>query len=358
VPRIINADVPLAPDGVLIFALDAGSQPPAPETIAVVDARGDVIEGAIETPADGDRVITTVNPDLWIWRPAAPLPPAARYTATLRNTFTSESATFAFETSSEGATAIDLEALFTLALHGVPIDFIPPTECCERDDGVMPSCFSPDLLLMPQLRVGIDATDPSPAVRQLLFAARGDVEHAWNTTFSFGDRTRIIPGITFYDRLTEYCAELEVFDARTRTLTQLPPRCAPHQGSLFEETVPKTQAELSSMLAANFCNRPPAGFEAAWCEANAGTCFLRDAPGCQHFEALCPDRPREPEPVEPVTGGSGLLAKPEPDGGADEGSSAGCSALRQAPSHSVFAAWLLVLLALRRRDRRDRRLRP
>lgn len=347
-PRLLNGDVPLLPDGVLIFAYDVTAGMFAQETIVVTDGFESVVPGMIEGPfVDTGPIITT--PSTMFWRPAQPFTAGKRYKVDTVDIASGERRAFVIEIATEPIERAIDPAWLTLELGAHVADNGAHTACCENDD--KPSrCFAPSLMLAPELKINVDASSSSPYLRQLLFQTFS----AEMMTATFWVHRAFEAAALPLDRQRdEYCLQVSAYDAAARSLVMLPELCIENQPELFEDTVPKEPENIAAALSASGCERPPEGFEEAWCESNKTTCFRVGWHGCQHFDELCPDYPRETN--EP---GSDTGIVDEHDAGADggfgPGGSSGCACAIAAPRAPrvrwmLGAAGMLLMLARVRR---------
>jgi hypothetical protein len=326
---LVNADVPVMPSGVLVFEHDAGSRPIGADAVEIFDDSGDPVMGEFEP-----ELVPRSWPGLWFWRPAKPFTPNARYSGIARNGSTGETRELVFVTAATDAAAQIDPDQFRLALTTHLVDGAI-TQCCQRDDEVPPNCFSPVLVNAPKLTVTLDPADPDPMLRQLLFTVSsgdpdGSVDH-----FAFVDRRGTAPAVLYRERRAEYCAEVSVLNLVTLEQRELPKPCIADRPELFETTVVKESPELAGALIALGCQRPPQGFEPAWCEVNMGHCYRRASLQCEYFEAICPDYPRELAAEAGVPPDAGDRTIPA--------SSSGCGVARFA---TLSAPWWLELALL------------
>jgi hypothetical protein len=340
-PRLMNGDVPVLPDGVLIFEYDVGSSSFGPETIVVTDGFEQTVPGMPEGPfVETGPIVTT--PFTMFWRPSQPFTAGKRYKVDTLDIPSGQARAFVIEIASEPTERTIDPAWITLELGAQFGDHGEHTACCENDD--MPSrCFAPSLVLTPEVKVNVDVNSSSSYLRQLLF-------QSFSTEMMIGSvwyhRESEVPALPFDRQRNQYCLQISAYDAAAQTLVALPERCIENQPELFEDTVPKDPQNIAAALSASGCHRPPEGFEEAWCESNKNTCSRVGWHGCQHFDELCPDYPRETR--EP---GSDTGVIDEQDGGADAGAksssgSTGCS--RNAITPRTSPRWLLAGL---RRER-------
>jgi MYXO-CTERM domain-containing protein len=346
-PRLLNGDVPLLPDGVLIFEYDVSSSFFGEETIVVTDGSESVVPGSTEGPFVETGPIATDPPTIF-WRAAQPFTPGKRYKVDTLDLPSGEARAFVIEIAADPIDrTIDPEWL-TLELGAQAGDHGTHTACCENDD--MPSrCFAPHLVLIPEVKVVVDTSSSSPYLRQLLFQT---VSIDMMLSTSWAAHGYDLAPVRFDRQSDRYCVQIHVYDAITKSLGMLPEHCIDNQPELFEDTLPKDPENIAAALASSGCHRPPEGFEEAWCESNRNTCFNVGWAGCQHFDELCPDYPRAPS--EP---GSDTGVIDAQDAGADAGTksssgSSGCScnvvAQRTSPPWPLSLPALLLLARLRR----------
>lgn len=339
-PRLINADVPVLPDGVLIFEYDVSTSFFGEETVVVTDGFENVVPGSTEGPFVETGPIATDPPTVF-WRPAQPFTPGKRYKVDTLDLPSGQARAFVIEIAAEPVERTIDPAWLTLELHAQAGDHGAHTACCENDD--IPSrCFAPELVPIPEVKVVVDASSSSSYLRQLLFQVLSIDMMISSVWAEHGAELAAVP---FGTQSAQYCVQIHAYDAAAKSLVMLPERCIDNQPELFEDTLPKDPQNIAAALASSGCHRPPEGFEEAWCESNRNTCFTVGWAGCQHFDELCPDYPREAS--EP---GSDTGVADEQDAGSDAGSepssgSSGCSC-RIAGARRVEARWASILAGL------------
>jgi hypothetical protein len=347
-PRLLNGDVPVLPDGVLIFEYDLSSGFFSEQTIIVVDGSENVVPGMAEGPFVETGPIATDPPTVF-WRPAQPFAPGKRYKVDTLDAPSGDARAFVIEIAAEPIDRTIDPAWLTLELQGQVGDRGAHTACCENDD--TPSrCFAPHLVLTPEVKVIVNASSSSSFLRQLFFQV-SSIEAMTSSLWS--DHATELAAVPFDTQKNRYCVLIHVYDAASQSLVMLPERCIENQPELFEDTLPKDPRNIAAALASSGCHRPPEGFEEAWCESNRDTCFDVGWTGCQHFEELCPGYPRSTN----VPGSDTGIVDEQDAGMKPSSGSSGCGckviAPRARPRWPLFFAWLVLLARCARRATRS-----
>jgi hypothetical protein len=368
VPRLLNADVPLLPSGVLIFSYEQFAVAIDRLSVSVMDAQGNPVAGTLEELADG--VEPAFAQDYVMWRPVEPFAASASYVVVLLNSETGSTQEHTFETQpNDGDRELD-PALLSATLTAELRDSGEPTACCTRDDGQPQSCFAPAYLPEPVARVSVERGD-RPVVRQLLFAVSA-TGGAGEGLFSFVDDRWGLLSLSFA-RAAQYCTRVEVYDAAARQRRVMPDVCVDHDPSLFEasDTEKKAPSDLALELGIERCHEPPAGLEGEWCEVNESICAGSSLSACRAFEQLCPSAAPQPDPMAmvpdpmmqldpmaesiPMVEVDAGLAPGDPDADAQKqlrAAGCGCEVRPSTASPWPFVLALGLLMRFRRRARR------
>ena len=301
VPRLINADVPVAPSGVLVFRYDGSTFEPQLDpdavSIAVVDDAGQPVAGALEQLTAGAELLPT-HGTVRIWRPERPFLPSARYTVTKLNLDTGETGEDVFETHAIDPDRVLERAQVSLTLYADLGDRGEPSACCEGAGGADPHCFAPVLVPEPRVNVGIDVSSGDPGLRQLFVDVSPAGFDAESDPVEFAYAAELFKVVPFAERRDSYCIRVEVYDAVARARGAVREVCVDDDVRLFADRQPQPMPAfmIYDDLDVSRCRVPPAGFEAAWCTANEGACFFSDSPGCESFFEVCPHYEGRPRP--------------------------------------------------------------
>jgi hypothetical protein len=262
----VNADVPMAANGVLLFELRSSGLPVSSYTITVMltESAGASVRGTVENLA-----LTTTN-RYRIFRPANSLTSGKSYVATAlaSGAGTSMLPFMATGAVPSGAPEVAFgEPAFAVNLRTVS------QECCEYQAGARgpQPCIVTEAQQQAMLTFKPTWSNPSAARQFLYRLVLTDPAPAIENTYWMPAQPAGGITVVAEAEADEYCYRIEAFglvDGARHVLTEA---CAPNALPPLERVSP-TATDIRDALDIWRCGLPPTGFLESWCEQNRFTC--------------------------------------------------------------------------------------